>query len=74
VLQVTLEVPLDVCVMDFVFHNGTGYDAVYDNKGELDYHVLVKGGMTEDGQVVKEKPLHVVHITIEMAYNTTHCI
>lgn len=37
--------PQDVIVMDFVFHNGIGDGATYDNRGELDYHLHVEGGV-----------------------------
>ncbi|XP_051125428.1 starch synthase 3, chloroplastic/amyloplastic [Andrographis paniculata] len=59
-LKATVKVPLDAYMMDFVFsekENG----GVFDNKNGMDYHIPVFGG------VVKEPPMHIVHIAVEMA-------
>ncbi|KAK3242687.1 hypothetical protein CYMTET_47632 [Cymbomonas tetramitiformis] len=67
-MEVTIDVPSDVCLMDLVFCNGLGEGATYDNKNKLDYHLPVTGGVDKvTGEVVKEKQLHVCHITVEMA-------
>ncbi|CAI9760263.1 unnamed protein product [Fraxinus pennsylvanica] len=46
--------------MDFVFSEKEG-GGIFDNKNGMDYHVPVFGG------VVKEPPMHIVHISVEMA-------
>lgn len=46
--------------MDFVFSESKD-GGVFDNKNGMDYHVPVLGG------VVKEPPMHIVHIAVEMA-------
>lgn len=53
-------VPLDAYVMDFVFSESEE-GGVFDNKNDMDYHIPVFGG------VLKESPMHIVHITVEMA-------
>lgn len=60
--KATVKVPLDAYIMDFVFSERGGEDGgIYDNRGGLDYHVPVIGGIT------KEPPMQVVHISVEMA-------
>jgi hypothetical protein len=44
-LQAIIPVPADVCSMNFVFHNGVGPGALYDNRGDLDYILPVTGGV-----------------------------
>ncbi|KAL6573848.1 Soluble starch synthase 3, chloroplastic/amyloplastic [Orobanche hederae] len=59
-LKATVKVPLDAYMMDFVFserENG----GIFDNKNGTDYHIPVFGG------VLKEPPMHIVHIAVEMA-------
>lgn len=53
-------VPLDAYVMDFVFSESEE-GGLFDNKNEMDYHIPVFGGVS------KESPMHIVHITVEMA-------
>eukprot|EP01018_Ginkgo_biloba_P009244 Gb_31910 [translate_table: standard] len=61
-VKATVKVPLDAYMMDFVFsERGDGQGGLYDNRNGMDYHVPVVGG------VIKEPPMHVVHIAVEMA-------
>lgn len=53
-------VPLDAYVMDFVFSESED-GGLFDNKNDMDYHIPVFGGVS------KESPMHIVHITVEMA-------
>lgn len=55
-----VKVLLDAYLMDFVFSESKD-GGVFDNKNGMDYHVPVLGG------VVKEPPMHIVHIAVEMA-------
>lgn len=55
-----VKVPLDAYVMDFVFSERED-GGIFDNKNGMDYHISVFGG------VVKEPPIHIVHIAVEMA-------
>ncbi|GLT52638.1 hypothetical protein SLA2020_259660 [Shorea laevis] len=60
VVKATVKVPLDAYMMDFVFseeENG----GIFDNNYGMDYHIPVFGG------IVKEPPMHIVHIAVEMA-------
>ncbi|KAK8594432.1 hypothetical protein V6N13_015354 [Hibiscus sabdariffa] len=59
-LKATVEVPMDAYMMDFIFSERED-GGVFDNKGRMDYHLPVFGG------TVKEPPLHIVHIAVEMA-------
>ncbi|KAL9146664.1 hypothetical protein ABFS82_13G124900 [Erythranthe guttata] len=59
-LKATVKVPLDAYMMDFVFSERED-GGIFDNKNGMDYHVPVFGG------VVKEPPMHIVHIAVEMA-------
>ncbi|GMI93304.1 starch synthase 3 [Hibiscus trionum] len=59
-LKATVKVPMDAYMMDFVFSERED-GGVFDNKGRMDYHLPVFGG------IVKEPPLHIVHIAVEMA-------
>ncbi|KAL6197922.1 hypothetical protein ACLB2K_027714 [Fragaria x ananassa] len=59
-VKATVMVPLDAYVMDFVFSESEE-GGLFDNKNEMDYHVPVFGGVS------KESPMHIVHITVEMA-------
>ncbi len=59
--QATVQVPLDAYKMDFVFADVEAGEGTYDNHGGFDYHLPVEGsGLTEP-------PLHVVHVSLEMA-------
>ncbi|KAE8664462.1 Starch synthase 3 [Hibiscus syriacus] len=59
-LKATVKIPTDAYMMDFVFSERED-GGIFDNKGRMDYHLPVFGG------TVKEPPLHVVHIAVEMA-------
>ncbi|XP_022870282.1 starch synthase 3, chloroplastic/amyloplastic isoform X2 [Olea europaea var. sylvestris] len=59
-LKANVKVPLDAYMMDFVFSEKED-GGVFDNKNGMDYHVPVFGG------IVKEPPMHIVHIAVEMA-------
>lgn len=59
-LKVTVKVPLDAYMIDFVFSEKED-GGLFDNKHGVDYHFPVYGG------VIKEPPMHVVHIAVEMA-------
>ncbi|XP_024018639.1 starch synthase 3, chloroplastic/amyloplastic [Morus notabilis] len=56
----TVKVPLDAYMMDFVFSERED-GGIFDNKCGMDYHIPVFGG------IVKEPPMHIVHISVEMA-------
>lgn len=47
-------------MMDFVFSEKED-GGIFDNKNGMDYHIPVFGG------IVKEPPMHIVHISVEMA-------
>jgi hypothetical protein len=55
-----VKVPLDAYMMDFVFSEKED-GGIFDNKYGMDYHIPVFGG------IVKEPPMHIVHISVEMA-------
>eukprot|EP00210_Caulerpa_lentillifera_P000412 g400.t2 len=57
----TVEIPYDVFIMDFVVADVPSGDGTYDNRGGYDYHMPVVGSLA------KEPPLHIVHISVEMA-------
>ncbi|PON43917.1 Starch synthase [Parasponia andersonii] len=59
-VKVSVKVPLDAYMMDFVFSERED-GGVFDNKNGMDYHLPVFGG------VVKEPPMQIVHIAVEMA-------
>ncbi|KAK7363745.1 hypothetical protein VNO77_05899 [Canavalia gladiata] len=59
-VKASVKVPLDAYMMDFVFSERED-GGVFDNKYEMDYHIPVFGG------IVKEPPMHIVHIAVEMA-------
>ncbi|XP_058200425.1 starch synthase 3, chloroplastic/amyloplastic [Rhododendron vialii] len=59
-VKVTVKVPLDAYVMDFVFSERED-GGIFDNNSGMDYHIPVSGG------VVQESPMHIVHIAVEMA-------
>ncbi|KAG2492408.1 hypothetical protein HYH03_009353 [Edaphochlamys debaryana] len=59
--QATVTVPKDAYKMDFVFSDVPGGDGTYDNRGGFDYHLPV------EGSPVREQPLYVAHIAVEMA-------
>ncbi len=40
----------------------TGGEGTYDNRGGLDYHIPVEGGVG-----ARPAPLHIVHVAVEMA-------
>nr|XP_043609167.1 soluble starch synthase 3, chloroplastic/amyloplastic [Erigeron canadensis] len=60
-VKTSVKVPLDAYVMDFVFSEKETDDGVFDNKNGMDYHIPVFGAIT------KEPPMHIVHISVEMA-------
>lgn len=60
-LQATVPVPKDAYKMDFVFADVPSGAGTYDNRGGFDYHLPVEGAL------FKERSLHVVHISVEMA-------
>ncbi|XP_043693079.1 starch synthase 3, chloroplastic/amyloplastic-like [Telopea speciosissima] len=59
-VKATVKVPLDAYKMDFVFSEKED-GGIYDNKNGMDYHIPVFGGIT------KEPPMHIVHVSVEMA-------
>ncbi|XP_020268803.1 starch synthase 3, chloroplastic/amyloplastic isoform X2 [Asparagus officinalis] len=59
-LKATVKVPMDAYTLDFVFSERED-GGIYDNKSGMDYHIPVVGG------TIKEPPMHVVHIAVEMA-------
>lgn len=59
-LKVTVKVPLDAYMLDFVFSEKED-GGIYDNKNGMDYHIPVIGGVS------KAPPMHIVHVTVEMA-------
>ncbi|KAJ3693583.1 hypothetical protein LUZ60_009063 [Juncus effusus] len=59
-LKTTVKVPLDAYMMDFVFSERED-GGIFDNRNGMDYHIPVYGG------IVKEPPIHIVHIAVEMA-------
>ncbi|XWS15571.1 hypothetical protein CRYUN_Cryun34aG0012100 [Craigia yunnanensis] len=59
-VKATVKIPLDAYMMDFVFSERED-GGVFDNKGGMDYHIPVFGG------IVKEPPMNIVHIAVEMA-------
>ena len=60
-LQAQITVADDAWMVDLVFSSGVGEGAVYDNRDGRDYHIPVMGG------TLTEPPLHIVHISVEMA-------
>ena len=61
VVEFTIDLPTDAWMMDFVFSDGVGEYATYDNHFGRDYHFPI-----EDSEVEKP-PLHIAHIAVEMA-------
>ncbi|XWS19411.1 hypothetical protein CRYUN_Cryun31cG0013500 [Craigia yunnanensis] len=59
-VKATVKVPLDAYMMDFVFSERED-GGIFDNKGGMDYHIPVFGG------IMKEPPMNIVHIAVEMA-------
>ncbi|KAK7333659.1 hypothetical protein VNO80_30436 [Phaseolus coccineus] len=59
-VKASVKVPLDAYKMEFVFSESE-HGGVFDNKLGMNYHIPVFGG------IVKEPPLHIVHIVVEMA-------
>jgi starch synthase len=59
-LVLAVKVPLDAYMMDFVFSEKED-GGIFDNKNGMDYHIPVFGG------IAKEPPMHIVHISVEMA-------
>ncbi|KAG5011257.1 hypothetical protein JHK87_019772 [Glycine soja] len=55
-----VKVPLDAYMMDFVFSEKED-GGIIDNNNRMDYHIPILGG------IVKETPMHIVHIAVEMA-------
>lgn len=60
ILFSAVKVPLDAYMMDFVFSDRED-GGEFDNKFGMDYHIPVFGG------IVKEPPMHIIHIAVEMA-------
>ena len=61
-------VPSDAYKMDFVFASSSTGKGEFDNNNKLDYHIDIVGGVDKvTGQPMKEPPLHVVSICVEMA-------
>ena len=56
-----IKIPEDAWMMDFVFSDGIAEGSTYDNHFGKDYHVPIEGS-TET-----MPPLHVMHISVEMA-------
>ncbi|KAK9268063.1 hypothetical protein L1049_010502 [Liquidambar formosana] len=59
-VKATVKIPLDAYMMDFVFSEKEE-GGIFDNRYGMDYHIPVFGG------IVKEPPMHIVHIAVEMA-------
>ncbi|XP_061336931.1 starch synthase 3, chloroplastic/amyloplastic-like isoform X2 [Gastrolobium bilobum] len=59
-VKASVKVPLDAYMMDFVFSDSEE-GGVFDNKLGMDYNIPVFGG------ILKEPPLHIIHISVEMA-------
>lgn len=59
-VKTSVKVPLDAYMMDFVFSEKED-GGIFDNKNGVDYHIPVSGA------IVKEPPMHIVHISVEMA-------
>ncbi|KAJ1267643.1 hypothetical protein BS78_07G073100 [Paspalum vaginatum] len=59
-LKASVNVPPDAYMMDFVFSESEE-GGIYDNRNGLDYHIPVFG------TAAKEPPMHIVHISVEMA-------
>lgn len=59
--QATVAIPKNAWSLDFVFSNVEYGDGIYDNRGGLDYHLPTAGS------IFRESPLHIVHISVEMA-------
>ncbi|CAJ1941344.1 unnamed protein product [Sphenostylis stenocarpa] len=57
---IVVKVPLDAYMIDFVFSDKEE-GGIFDNNDGMDYHMPVLGG------TVKETPMHIVHIAVEMA-------
>ncbi|XP_042385090.1 starch synthase 3, chloroplastic/amyloplastic-like [Zingiber officinale] len=58
--KITVKVPIDAYMMDFVFSEKED-GGLYDNRNKMDYHIPVTGSIT------KEPPMHIIHISVEMA-------
>ncbi|RAL44890.1 hypothetical protein DM860_003649 [Cuscuta australis] len=59
-VKADVKVPLDAYMMDFVFSEKED-GGVFDNRNNMDYHIPVSGS------ILKEPPMHIVHIAVEMA-------
>ncbi|WVZ94660.1 hypothetical protein U9M48_040526, partial [Paspalum notatum var. saurae] len=59
-LKASVNIPQDAYMMDFVFSESEE-GGIYDNRNGLDYHIPVFGTSA------KEPPMHIVHISVEMA-------
>ncbi|KAJ1427192.1 Starch synthase, catalytic domain [Sesbania bispinosa] len=59
-VKASVKVPLDAYMMDFVFSERED-GGIFDNNYGMDYHIPVFGG------IVKEPPMHIIHIAVEMA-------
>ncbi|KAF8031437.1 hypothetical protein BT93_D0599 [Corymbia citriodora subsp. variegata] len=59
-VKATVEIPLDAYMIDFVFSERED-GGIFDNKFGMDYHIPVFGGL------IREPPMHIVHIAVEMA-------
>ncbi|KAI4298693.1 hypothetical protein L6164_032221 [Bauhinia variegata] len=59
-VKTSVKVPLDAYMMDFVFSEWED-GGVFDNKYGMDYHIPISGS------IIKEPPMHIVHVAVEMA-------
>ncbi|PIA57853.1 hypothetical protein AQUCO_00500047v1 [Aquilegia coerulea] len=59
-VKVSVKIPLDAYIMDFVFSERQD-GGTYDNNNGMDYHIPVFGGVS------REPPMNIVHISVEMA-------
>ncbi|XP_048140910.1 soluble starch synthase 3, chloroplastic/amyloplastic isoform X2 [Rhodamnia argentea] len=59
-VKATVKIPLDAYMIDFVFSERED-GGIFDNKNGTDYHIPVFGGL------IREPPMHIVHIAVEMA-------
>ena len=59
--RASVDIPVDVFMMDFVVADVDDGPGSYDNRGGFDYHIPITGSLA------KEPPLHIVHVSVEMA-------
>jgi glycogen synthase len=65
-LAATVPTPSDAWSLDCVFSEGQ-HGGLFDNRSSLDYHVPLAGGVDAAGGAAAEPPLHLVHVSVEMA-------